>query len=78
MVNLWYDIPKLTAVDRGNGDEKAVSIIQGFGENNKQDVMGMDGGFTQKELEDLLWRVKQGIQLLKQGKIRYQHPQLTF
>ncbi len=73
MANLWYTIPKLTTVDRGTGDEQAVLIYQGFGEHNTSKPLGIDGGLTLKETEDLEWRLKQGIQLLKLGKIRKQH-----
>lgn len=73
MANQWYTIPKLITVDRGAGDEPAVSISQGFGGHYPLNKLGMDGGLTLKEVEDLQWRLKQGIQLLKHGKIRKQH-----
>ena len=72
MANLWYGIPKLTTVDRGTGDEPAVSIIQGLGELKLKTAMGIDGGLTLSEVQDLQWRLQQATQLLKSGKIRRQ------
>lgn len=74
MANLWYTIPKLTTVDRGTGNEKAVSISQGFGEGNPLQALGMDGAFTLNEAEDLLWRMKQAVHLLKLGRLPPNHP----
>ncbi len=76
MANLWYTIPKKTTVDRGNGEEPAISIAEGQGNSANLRMLGVGGsggGLTLREAEDLLWRVKQGIQLLKYGKIRHQH-----
>lgn len=76
MANLWFMIPKLTKVDRGNGEEQAISIGQGQGSSGNLTMLGVGGsggGFTLQEAEDLMWRLKQGVQLLKHGKIRKQH-----
>lgn len=77
MAKLWFMIPKLTEVDRGDGEEKAISIAQGQGNSSNLTMLGVGGsggGLTLGEAEDLLWRLKQGVHLLKHGKIPYQHP----
>ncbi|KKL48559.1 hypothetical protein LCGC14_2324330 [marine sediment metagenome] len=73
MANIWYAIPKSVTVDRGDGDEHAIRIEVGLGNGSIRSSLGMDGGLTLKEAEDLAWRLKQGIGLLKNGKIPYQH-----
>ena len=70
--NVWATIPKLTEVDRGDGKEPAAKIQLGGGNNPERATLGMDGGLTLAEVEDLEWRCKQAIQLLKTGKIRKQ------
>ena len=76
MARLWYTIPKATTVDRGKGEEPAVSIAQTQGGGSNLVMLGVGGsggGMTLSEVEDLQWRLKQGVQLLKFGKIRRQH-----
>ena len=73
MAHLWYTIPKLTTVDRDDGEERAISIAEGQGNSDNLWAIGSGGGLTLTEAEDLRWRLKQGVQLLKYGKIRKQH-----
>lgn len=73
MRKVWFTIPKKTTVER-DSTEEAVQIDQGFANNRQVNVLGVDGGLTLSELEDLLWRVKQGIHLLKTGKILISKP----
>lgn len=73
MANLWYTIPKQATVNRWGDDEPAMALSQGFGGTDNLIAMGMDGGLTLKEAEDLQWRLKQGIHLLKYGKLPRQH-----
>ena len=68
----WFTIPKKVTVDRDDGELEAVKIQQGYGSPMMLMDVGIDGGLTLDEAEDLQWRLKQGIQLLKQGKIRNQ------
>ena len=70
---VWFMIPKLIKVNRGSGDEPAIEILQGFANNKDLTRLGVDGGLTLKEAEDLLWRIKQGIHLLKHGKLLRSH-----
>ena len=69
MTNLWYTIPRKITIRRGDEEQDAMRIEQGFGNNNNTISTGIDGGFTLSEAEDLLWRLKQGIHLLKYGKL---------
>ena len=71
--SVWATIPKLTEVDRGEGKEPAAKIQLCWGNNLERTTLGTDGGLTLAEVEDLGWRCKQAIQLLKTGKIRNQH-----
>ncbi|KKM07040.1 hypothetical protein LCGC14_1737940 [marine sediment metagenome] len=76
MANLWYGIPKLTTVDRGEGKEQAVVISQSDSHDVKltqTTTLGIDGGLTLREAEDLLWRMKQAVHLLKHGKLPPNH-----
>lgn len=65
----WFTIPKLDKVDRGNGEVDAISINSGFGKSSNLIAIGVDGGLTLEELEQLEWRIKQGIHLIKTGKL---------
>ncbi len=67
--NVWFTIPKENTVTRGSTEEKAVRINQGFANSPEVNVLGVDNGLTLSELENLLWRVKQGIHLLRYGKL---------
>ena len=73
MANVWYTIPRSTTVDRGDGDEPAIHIEESFSTGMISRVLGIDGGLTLKEVEDLVWRLKQGVQLIKHGEISRQH-----
>lgn len=73
MANLWYTIPRKITLERSGEERDAIRIEQGFGNNSNTISQGIDGGFTLSEAEDLLWRLKQGIHLLKYGKIPHQH-----
>ena len=73
MANMWWTIPKLVEVDRGEGDVPAIRIERGWSGTSTKDAIGMDGGLTLKEGEELAWRLKQGIHLLKHGKLPNQH-----
>ena len=70
---VWYMIPKLIQIDRGEGDEPAVEISQGFANNTMLNSLGVDGGLTLREVEDLAWRVKQATHLLKHGRLPPNH-----
>ena len=73
MGNVWYTLPKSTTVDRGEGDEPAIRIEAGLGNSSIHNTLGLDGGLTLKEAEDLAWRLKQGVHFLKHGKLPQQH-----
>lgn len=68
MSKVFFGIPKEITVDRGDGEEKAMSISQGYSSTSASQTLGLDGGLTLSEAEDLLWRIKQGIHLLKTGR----------
>ena len=72
MANLWHTIPKKITLRRGEGED-AIRVEQRFGNLKGTTNLGLDGGFTLKEAEDLAWRLKQGIHLLKYGKLPRQH-----
>ncbi len=73
MANLWYTIPEKIMLERNEGERDAIRIEQGFGNGSNTVGLGIDGGFTLSEAEDLLFRLKQGIHLLKYGKLPKQH-----
>ena len=66
---VWYTVPNLVQVSRGDKRSTGVSIKAGFANNNNLNVLGIDEGLTLDELEDLLWRVRQGIHLVKTGRL---------
>lgn len=74
MIQFGFGIPKKITVDRGAGDEEAMSISQVYERGGTNQTIGLDGGLTLKEAEDLLWRLKQGIHLLKHGRILKSRP----
>jgi len=59
MDKLWFTSPKEVTTTRGKG----IQIEQSSG-NSNHSILGVDGGLTLSEAEDLLWRLKQGIDLL--------------
>ena len=73
MTTLWYTIPKRRMLRRDDEEQEAIVIEQGFSNNKEREVLGIDGGLILSEAEDLAWRLKQGIHLLKHGKLPRQH-----
>lgn len=65
---VWYSIPKKIKVNRKEGEFDAVRIEEGYASSDRN-ILGLGGGLTLPEVEDLLWACKQAVSLLKTGHL---------
>ena len=76
MKTVWYSTPVLTKTWRSiQGPEhflegethEGIIIEEHTGNTNSSHLLGLNGGLTLEEAEDLRWRVKQGGHLRRYG-----------
>jgi len=72
-MEVWFTIPKRVNVDRKNGEEVGAKIEMHYDGTHMYESLGLNGGLTMPEIEDLQWRLKQAAQVIKTGKIGQQH-----